>query len=75
MASDGAFRCEVERLPEDAKGNKVVKMQCHGRLIAENTMQIKDAVRPLLEAHGRIFLDLGAGAARDAAREEQRCRA
>lgn len=59
MASDGAFRCEVEHLPEDENGNKVVKVLCHGRLIAENAAQVKDVVRPLLEAHGRIIVDLG----------------
>jgi anti-sigma B factor antagonist len=58
MAPDGAFRCEVEHLPQDADGNKVTKVLCHGRLIAENAADLKNVVRPLLEAGGRIVVDL-----------------
>jgi anti-anti-sigma factor len=59
MSSDGAFRCEVENLPPDADSDKVTKVLCHGRLIAENTEEVKKVVRPLLEAHGKIIVDLG----------------
>jgi anti-anti-sigma factor len=58
MAPDGAFRCEVEHLPQDTDGNKVTKVVCHGRLIAENATDLKNVVRPLLEAGGRIVVDL-----------------
>jgi anti-anti-sigma factor len=59
MSTDGAFRWEVENLPQDENGNKVTKVLCHGRLIAENSAELKSVVRPLLEGHGRIIVDLG----------------
>ena len=59
MSPDGAFRCEVENLPQDENGNRVTKVLCHGRLVAESTDEVKKVVRPLLEAHGKIIVDLG----------------
>jgi anti-anti-sigma factor len=59
MSSDGAFRCEVENQRQDANGNKVTKVLCHGRLIAENAADLKVVVVPLLAGGGRIVVDLG----------------
>jgi anti-anti-sigma factor len=59
MESNGSFRYEIENLPEDAHGNKVTVVKCHGRLISENTAEIKEIVKPLLAVGGRIVIDLG----------------
>ena len=55
----GSFRYEVENLPEDEHGNKVTLVKCHGKLISENSSEIKQAVKALLPAGGRIVIDLG----------------
>jgi len=55
----GSFRYEVENLPEDEHGNKVTLVKCHGKLISENSSEIKQAVKALLPAGGPIVIDLG----------------
>jgi len=58
MTTNDSFRCEVVKSPEDAQGNKVTTIRCHGRLISENTDEIKNVVKPLLPLGGRIVIDL-----------------
>jgi anti-sigma B factor antagonist len=53
-----SFRYEVEQSPNDEQGNKVTTIKCHGRLISENTNEIKEVVKPLLPLGGRIVIDL-----------------
>src|SRR5580658_1559368 len=57
MASDGSFEYEVEKSPDDERGNKVTTIKCHGRLVSENADEIKDLVKPLIPLGGRIVLD------------------
>src|ERR1700679_2622452 len=59
MESNASFRHEIEHLPDDEHGNKVTVVKCHGRLISENSAEIKELVKPLLAAGGRIVIDLG----------------
>jgi anti-anti-sigma factor len=59
MESNVSFRHEIENLPNDEHGNKVTVVKCHGRLLSENSAQIKELVKPLLAAGGRIVIDLG----------------
>jgi anti-sigma B factor antagonist len=58
MAPKTSFHFEIEKSPADAQGNKVTTVKCHGSLIAENTREIKEAVKPLLPLGGRIVIDL-----------------
>jgi anti-sigma B factor antagonist len=58
MTSNGAFQCEVEKLADDAQGNKVTNVMCHGRLVYDNAAQMKEAVKPLIPLGGRIIVDL-----------------
>jgi anti-anti-sigma factor len=59
MESNASFRHEIEHLPDDEHGNKLTVVKCHGRLIGENSAEIKELVKPLLAAGGRIVIDLG----------------
>ena len=59
MEPQGSFHYEVEKLPDDQRGNKVTAVKCHGRLAMENAKQMKDVVKPLLAAGGRTIIDLG----------------
>jgi len=54
-----SFHCEIENSPNDAQGDKVTTVRCHGKLISENSREIKDAVKPLIPQGGRIVIDLG----------------
>lgn len=58
MTPTDSFRYEVEQSPNDEQGNKVTTIKCHGRLISENTNEIKEVVKPLLPLGGRIVIDL-----------------
>jgi len=59
MAGMGSFQYEVQQSPEvDAQGNKVTTITCHGRLISENSGEMKELVKPLLPLGGRIVIDL-----------------
>ena len=59
MSPADSFRYEVEKLPDDQQGNKVTSIICHGRLISENSNEIKELVKPLIPLGGRIIIDLG----------------
>jgi anti-anti-sigma factor len=58
MAANGSFQCEVEKMPDDAKGNKVTMVKCHGRLVTEYAGNVKEKVAPLIPLGGRIVVDL-----------------
>ena len=58
MAPESVFRSEVEKSPGDELGNKVTTVACHGKLVAGNTDQIKEVVKPLIAQGGRIVVDL-----------------
>src|ERR1700683_4928593 len=58
MAANGSFQCEVEKLADDAQGNKVTMVKCHGRLVTEYAGNVKETVAPLIPLGGRIVVDL-----------------
>jgi anti-anti-sigma factor len=58
MPSKDSFRCEVEKAPDDDRGNKVTIVKCHGRLVGEASVQLKDTVKALILGGGRIVIDL-----------------
>ncbi len=54
-----SFTYEVEKSPDDQHGNKVTTIKCHGKLISENSNEIKELVKPMIPLGGRIVIDLG----------------
>ena len=54
---EAVFHYEVQK-SEDEIGGAVTTIICHGRLLGENTSQIKELVKPLIPLGGRIVLDL-----------------
>jgi anti-anti-sigma factor len=59
MASTGSFQYEVKKAAApDSQGNAVTTVTCHGRLVSENSGEMKDLVKPLLPFGGRIVIDL-----------------
>jgi anti-sigma B factor antagonist len=59
MAGTGSFQYEVETsATPDAHGNKVTTISCHGRLVSENSGDLKEVIKPLLPLGGRIVIDL-----------------
>ena len=58
MAQNDSFRFEVVT-SEDPQTGKLTTITCHGRLVAGNSGDISDLVRPLLSVGGRIVIDLG----------------
>lgn len=59
MVSDISFHYEIENSSQDQQGNKVTTVRCHGKLVSENSGEIKQAVKPLIPGGGRIIIDLG----------------
>jgi anti-anti-sigma factor len=60
MAQSDAFRCDVQKSQKkDSQGNQVTTVKCHGRLVGDTAHTAKDTVRPLLDAGGKIVVDLG----------------
>jgi anti-anti-sigma factor len=54
---DAVFHYEVEKTEDEDVGT-ITTITCHGRLVNENSGQIKELVKPLLPQGGRIVLDL-----------------
>jgi anti-anti-sigma factor len=54
---EAVFHCEVEK-SEEASIGTITTIICHGRLLGENSSQIKELVKPLIPQGGRIVLDL-----------------
>ena len=50
------FHYEVEE-SEDETGYKTTTIKCHGKLISDNTAEIRAVVSPLIVAGGRTVLD------------------
>jgi len=55
MAFD-AFHYEVEGTTDD-KGWITTTIDCHGKLVSENTTEFRNLVKPLIERGGHIILD------------------
>jgi anti-anti-sigma factor len=53
-----SFHYEVGESKVDEFGNKVTTVICHGRLVSESVEVVKNAVKPLIPAGGRIVVDL-----------------
>lgn len=52
------LQCDVEQTTDPA-GARVHTVTCHGRLVGATSSQVKEVVKPLIDAGGRIILDLG----------------
>src|SRR5580700_2127098 len=59
MAPGTSFHCEIENSNHDQQGNKLTTVKCHGRLVAGNSAQITELVRPLIPLGGHIVIDVG----------------
>lgn len=58
-ATQENLTCDIENAPDDAKGNKVRIVKCHGRLVTSTAGDLKVIVRTLFPEGGRILIDLG----------------
>lgn len=58
MAQNDSFHYEMEK-SEDPHSGTLTTIKCHGRLVAGNSGEISDLVRPMLSLGGRIVIDLG----------------
>jgi len=59
MTRVSSFQYEVAKSPDlDSQGNKVTTVTCHGRLLSENSSELKELVKSLLPLGGRIVIDL-----------------
>jgi anti-anti-sigma factor len=54
---EAVFYYEVEKSGDESTGT-ITTIICHGRLVGENSAQIKELVKPLIPQGGRIVLDL-----------------
>jgi anti-sigma B factor antagonist len=48
---------EIEK-SKDELSNNVTTVKCQGRIVSETAAQLKEAVKPLIPAGGRILIDL-----------------
>jgi anti-anti-sigma factor len=55
-APGAAFHYEIEQNKSE-EGFNVTTVKCEGRLISENTEELRAVVRPLIQQGGRIALD------------------
>ncbi len=55
----GSLQYEVEK-STDERSNAVTTIKCHGRIVSDTAGQLKEVVKPLIEAGGgaRILIDL-----------------
>ena len=51
------FHCEIRNRRDEGTG-PVTTVVCHGRVVSETSGQLKEVVKPLIPAGGRIVLDL-----------------
>jgi anti-sigma B factor antagonist len=51
-----AFHYEIVETEDESK-YRTTTIHCHGRLVSENTAQIRELVTPLIHRGGRIVLD------------------
>lgn len=57
-AGGSSFRYEVEHSASQYPPNKVTAIKLHGRLVSENTEEIRNLINTLLAHGGRIVIDL-----------------
>ncbi len=55
--TENTFRCDVANSTDD-KGQKLVTVHCHGRLVNQTSGELRDAVKPLIPQGGSIVIDL-----------------
>jgi anti-anti-sigma factor len=58
-ATTDTLTCEVQKAPNDAQGNAVTIVKCHGRLVSATAGELKEVVKPLIPLGGKILIDLG----------------
>ena len=59
MTAESGIHFDVEDSAGE-HGLPITTITCHGRLLSENSKQIKDLVKPLIDAGGRrIVIDVG----------------
>jgi len=58
MTTGDTFYCDKEEAKDDAFGNKVTIVRCHGRLVTETSPELKAMVKALISNGGRIIVDL-----------------
>jgi|SRR5580658_961455 anti-anti-sigma factor len=59
MAPESSISFEIEK-SEDEFGLPLTTIKCHGRLVSGNAKEIKELVKPLVEAGGHhIVIDCG----------------
>jgi len=56
-AGTHTFHSEIEKSGDEATG-RVTRVICHGDLVNQTANQLKDVVKPLITAGGKIILDL-----------------
>ncbi len=56
MSTDSKFVYELERSGDEETG-RIITITLHGRLVAENTAELKALLKPLIADGGRIVLD------------------
>ena len=56
-APSPVFHYEIEKSTDDLN-NAVTTVKCSGRIVSETAGQLKEAVKPLIPAGGRILIDL-----------------
>ena len=54
---EAVFHYEVQKSGDETTG-PITTILCHGRVVSETSGQLKEAVKPLIPAGGRIVLDL-----------------
>jgi anti-anti-sigma factor len=59
MATKDSFTYEIEKSRDETLDVNVTTVICHGRLVSENSGQIKNLVKPLIDQGGHIRIDLG----------------
>ena len=55
--TENTFHCDVDN-STDEKGNKLVTVQCHGRLVNQTASELREIVKPLIPQGGKITIDL-----------------
>jgi anti-anti-sigma factor len=55
--TENAFHCDIDS-STDEDGNKLVTVQCHGRLVNQTSGELRDTVKPLIPQGGTIVVDL-----------------
>jgi anti-anti-sigma factor len=54
---EAVFQYEIQKSGDESTG-PVTTIVCHGKVVSETSGQLKEVVKPLIPAGGRIVLDL-----------------